>query len=139
MKFPVIILLILGLASFVFGIHDLKEQIYFERVAQEVRGTVLSISGGSRRSNGSPKVMASYVLDGVTRVDRLHLPLFANGAEFTEGKEVTLKVAPVALIAPQIRQKSIDILFYYVSGIFFTLIGLMFAMFGMLIQRFGKM
>lgn len=138
LKLPAMILLMLGFVSFVFGARDLKEQWSFAIDAEAVSGTIIAIKSGGRYGNGSPDIVASYVYDGITQTDRVHLPLFANALGLLEGEKITLRVSTDPNEQPQLVRDTVDAGLYYVAGTFYALLGLMFAMIGLLIQKFGK-
>jgi CCR4-NOT transcriptional regulation complex NOT5 subunit len=136
LKLHAMILLMLGFVSFIFGARAVFEQYSFAVGAEAVQGTVISV-GTSGKTN-TTDVAVSYVQDGVVRTDRLHLSLFSNSLEFSEGESLILRVSSDSERDPEAYRGTQDAIMYYVAGIFFMLLGLVFAMFGLLIQRFGK-
>lgn len=136
LKLPATILLMLGFVSFIFGARAIFEQYSFAEGAEVVQGTVISV--GTSGKKNTTDVAVSYVQDGVTRTDRLHLSLFSNPLEFSEGESLILRVASDPERNPEAYRGLQDAIMYYVAGIFFMLLGFVFAMFSILIQKFGK-
>lgn len=138
MKLPAMILLMLGFVSLVFGVRSISQQMAFVHQGEITYGTVLTVSSGGRHGNGSPMVVVSYQNNGTAYTDRLHLPLFSNALEFTEGDTFMLLVDKKQKQDPEVARTPTDGAMYYVSGVFFILLGLVFALMGLLIQKFGK-
>lgn len=131
------LLVVIGLILFVFGTRAVFMQYAFVQHAEIAQGTIVSVSVSGRRST-TTRVVVSYVLNEIKKTKPMQTTLFANPLEFSEGREVTLRVSPDGTKDPEIYRGLQDAVMYYAKGVFLMLLGAFFAMMGLLIQKFGK-